>query len=137
MPLTTLSWRVVAMTPSGYVEGYRSLLADSGPMRFSGHPSNVQALREAGGIAAVRRLAWFNRGFMRARTSGDQLELADLRMGIEPDYFFRFVVAQRDGDAWQPLAPRQLNVERDFSGLWRDTWDRVLHGDAAAPRLKP
>lgn len=137
MPLNTLSWRVVAMTPNGYVEGYRSLLADRGPMRFAGHASNVQALREAEDIPAVRRLAWFNHGFMRARTTRGQLELADLRMGIEPDYFFRFIVARRDGNGWQPVAPRQLTVERDLRTLWRDTWDRVLDGDAVGPRLEP
>src|SRR5690606_22582055 len=45
MPLNTLLWRVVAMTPGGYVEGFRSLAADHGPMTFAGHASNVQALR--------------------------------------------------------------------------------------------
>ena len=48
MPFNTLLWRVVAMTPNGYVVGDRSLVADHGPMRFEGHASNVQALREAG-----------------------------------------------------------------------------------------
>ncbi|HLM52055.1 MAG TPA: metal-dependent hydrolase, partial [Pseudoxanthomonas sp.] len=36
-PLNTVLWRVVAMTPGGYVEGYRSLWADQGSMRFTGH----------------------------------------------------------------------------------------------------
>ena len=52
MPFNTLLWRVVAMTPNGYVVGDRSLVADHGPMRFEGHASNVQALREA---QAIRR----------------------------------------------------------------------------------
>ena len=34
MPFNTLLWRVVAMTPGGFVEGERSLVADEGPMRF-------------------------------------------------------------------------------------------------------
>src|SRR5690606_10483816 len=42
MPLNTLLWRVVAMTPDGYVEGYRSLVADRGPMRFRAYPSDVR-----------------------------------------------------------------------------------------------
>ena len=67
MPLNTLLWRVVAMTPNGYVIGERSLVADRGPMRFQGHASNTQALAQVRGLPAVRRLAWFNRGFMRAQ----------------------------------------------------------------------
>jgi len=131
-PLNTVLWRVVAMTPNGYVEGYRSLLADRGAMRFTGHPSNVQALQEASHVPAVRRLAWFNHGFMRAREIDGQLELADLRMGSEPDYFFAFVVAQRQVSEWRPIAPRQLTVKRDFDEVWNVTWERLRHGDAAA-----
>jgi D-tyrosyl-tRNA(Tyr) deacylase len=69
MPLNTLLWRVVAMTPGGYVEGFRSLAADRGAMRFVGHPSNVQALREAGEVPTVQRLVWFTHGFVQARVA--------------------------------------------------------------------
>jgi inner membrane protein len=51
MPFNTLLWRVVAMTPNGYVVGDRSLVADHGPMQFEGHPPTCR-LREA---QAIRR----------------------------------------------------------------------------------
>jgi inner membrane protein len=124
MPLNTLLWRVVAMTPSGYVEGFRSIAADRRTMRFRGHPSNTQALAEAADVPAVRRLTWFNHGFMQARVVGDELVLSDLRMGAEPDYFFRFAVA-RHGSDWQAIPPRQLPASRDAGALWRATWDRI------------
>src|SRR5690606_35839194 len=54
MPFNTLLWRVVAMTPQGYVVGDRSLWADHGPMQFQGYPSNVQVLRQAAGVPAVQ-----------------------------------------------------------------------------------
>jgi inner membrane protein len=118
MPLNTVLWRVVAMTPSGYVEGFRSLAVDDGPMRFTGHPSNVQSLREAGGIPAVQRLTWFNHGFERARVVDGTLEIDDLRMGSDPDYFFRFAVARREDGAWTAIAPRRLASTRDARKLW-------------------
>src|SRR3546814_3491957 len=68
-PLNTLLWRVVAMTPDGYVEGFRSLAADEGPMVFQGHRSNTQALAEAQDIPAARRLAWFNHGFIDRKST--------------------------------------------------------------------
>src|SRR5690606_27178601 len=80
-PFNTLLWRVVAMTPTGYVEGFRSLPADSGPMRFEEHRSDARALEDAAGIPAVDRLLWFNRGFMRAGQVERELVLSDLRMG--------------------------------------------------------
>lgn len=134
MPFNTLLWRVVAMTPQGYVVGDRSLWADHGPMRFTGHPSNVQALRQAAAIPAVARLQWFNRGFMRAQVRDGELVLSDLRMGLEPDYNFSFAVAREQGGRWAPIPPRQLRpVYRDAGGravleqrlaqVWRRIWN--------------
>ena len=108
MPFNTLLWRVVAMTPEGYVVGDRSLWADEGPMQFTGYPSNVQALRQIAEIPAAARLNWFNHGFMRAQVQDGELVLSDLRMGLEPDYNFNFAVAAGDGDGWRAIAPRQL-----------------------------
>src|SRR5690606_13911450 len=66
MPFNTLLWRVVAMTPEGFVEGEHSLVADTGPITFRHHVSDVEALAQVDGYPAVARLAWFNRGFMKA-----------------------------------------------------------------------
>jgi inner membrane protein len=114
------------MTPGGYVEGFRSLAADRGAMRFVGHPSNVQALREAGEVPTVQRLVWFTHGFVQARVVQDNLVLSDLRMGSEPDYFFRFAVAKRAGPAWQPMPVREVAAPpRDMSAMWQSTWTRI------------
>lgn len=136
-PFNTLLWQVVAMTPSGYVIGERSLVADTGPMTFRGYPSNVQALRqaEAAGIPAVRRLQWFNRGFMRARVVDGHLQLSDLRMGLEPDYTFTFAVARAEAGGWVATPPAQLRpayqgtqgramVKRRFAVMWDRIWQQ-------------
>jgi len=111
-PFNTLLWQVVAMTPSGYVIGERSVVADDGPMHFQGFPSNVQALREAADVPAVQRLTWFNRGFMRARVAEGRLQLSDLRMGLEPEYTFNFVVAEQVDGQWRAIVPEQLRSDR-------------------------
>ena len=140
MPFNTLLWRVVAMTPSGYVEAERSVLVDEGPLHFRGYPSNVQALREAAGIPAVRRLTWFNRGFMRAQVQAGQLVLSDLRMGMEPDYNFRFNVAEQRDGRWQAIAPVQQPWSMPISGwggvrqLLGAMWNRIRHPSAEPVR---
>jgi len=149
-PFNTLLWQVVAMTPSGYVIGERSLVADHGPMTFQGYPSNVQALRqaEAAGLPAVARLNWFNRGFMRARVVEGQLQVSDLRMGLEPDYTFTFAVARADGDRWSAIPPRQLRpsyeteqgkaqLKRRFAGLWQRIWTAPAAVDPARAHALP
>lgn len=142
MPFNTLLWRVVAMTPQGYVIGDRSLVADQGAMQFKGYRSDTQALGQVRGIEAVEQLAWFNHGFMRTQVVGNELVLSDLRMGLEPDYNFSFVVAERKGEAWQAIPPRQLQsayrapvapggLKQALSALWHRIWNEPASQDSA------
>ncbi|MBN8212655.1 MAG: metal-dependent hydrolase [Xanthomonadales bacterium] len=125
MPFNTLLWRVVAMTPDGYVEGERSLVADRGAMRFRAQPSDVAALREVADYEAVARLRWFNHGFMKAQERDGTLILSDLRMGLEPDYIFNFIVAKRNSPTWREIPPQQLTWPWNAAGRLRDMWGRI------------
>ncbi|WP_260954352.1 metal-dependent hydrolase [Pseudomonas citri] len=128
MPFNTLLWRVVAMTPEGYVVGDRSVVADRGQMHFAAHASDVEALRQASDIPAVKRLQWFNRGFMRAQVVDGRLVLSDLRMGLEPVYSFNFVVAEQVEGRWREIVPRSLGddyierVQRNTTAMWQRIW---------------
>ena len=125
MPFNTLSWRVVAMTPDGFVEGEHSLVGDSGPMVFRAHRSDVDALDGARGIPAVSRLLWFNHHFAKAEVVDGRLVLSDLRMGAEPDYTFRFAVAARDGNGWRAIPPEDpdwRHTKRMLGLMWQRIW---------------
>lgn len=138
MPFNTLLWRVVAMTPEGFVEGERSLVADHGPMRFRAHRSDAAALDATRGFPAVARLLWFNHHFVKAEVRDGRLVLSDLRMGSEPDYSFRFAVAAHGSkggaSGWREIPPQQLRFEwrsrRDLTSLWRRIWQAPV---ATAP----
>jgi len=132
MPFNTLLWRVVVMTPEGYLEGQYSVVADRGPVRFDAHPSDVEALHEVGGFDAVQRLQWFNRGFMRAREQDGRLVLSDLRMGLEPHYTFNFAVAERVDGAWVEIEPEQIRWRRgDVGGQLAAMWQRIWSAEPA------
>lgn len=135
MPFNILLWRVVAMTPSGFVEGERSLVVDRGAMTFREYPSDRHAMATVSDYSAVRRLAWFNHGFMKAEQRDGMLVLSDLRMGAEPDYSFRFVVAERDGERWREIPSRQKQwpweASRRLGGMWQRIWHAPV--DEAAP----
>lgn len=134
MPFNILLWRVVAMTPDGFVEGERSLVADRGPMQFHRYRSDVDALAAVRGYESVERLRWFNHGFMKAQRRGELLVLSDLRMGSEPDYSFRFAVARYNGKHWQEMPPMQLRwpweASRRLDAMWRRIW-------SASPESSP
>jgi inner membrane protein len=127
MPFNTLLWRVVAMTPQGFVEGEHSLVADRGPIRFRLHRFDVDALRQVRGFPSVARLLWFNHHFAKVEETGGRLVLSDLRMGAEPDYSFRFAVAERDGAGWRAIRVAQLRwpwqARRRLGAMWHRIWN--------------
>ena len=67
---------------------------------------------------------------MGATVVDGTLQLSDLRMGNEPDYFFRFTVAQRTGDGWTSIPPTQAPMARDIAETWNATWGRIWHEPA-------
>ena len=125
MPFNTLLWRVVVMTPEGYLAGQYSVVADRGPMRLHPQPANVAALDAVRGTPSVARLLWFNQGFMAAQEVDGKLVVSDLRMGVEPDFTFRFTVAQREGDTWKPIPPTQADWPTDAIRRLPEVWDRI------------
>lgn len=126
MPFTTLLWRVVVLTPGGYLEGERSLVADDGPMRFIEHRFERRLLDQAGGLWAVQRLLWFSQGFQRADVVDGELHLADLRMGQHPVFFFAHVVGRYEDGRWvaadNRAVPQPRVREGQLAGLWRRVW---------------
>lgn len=133
MPFNILLWRVVVLTPDGFLEGQRSLVADRGPMRFRAHDRGVADLEAVAGLPAVQRLAWFNHGFMKAWRDGDRLVLADLRMGAEPVYTFNFAVARDVAGAWRAIPPEQVRQPLDARRRLAAMWQRIWHEpDASA-----
>jgi len=139
MPFNTLLWRVVAMTPDGFVEGERSLVADRGAMQFRHYRSDVVALREVGTVQAVQRLQWFNHGFMKTEVREEGLVVSDLRMGAEPDYSFRFLVAERAGEGWRAVPPQQLRMpwesRRQLGAMWTRIWNEPPAASSAGGPL--
>jgi inner membrane protein len=140
MPFNILLWRVVAMTPDGFVEGERSLVADHGPMQFHRYRSDVDALEAVRDYASVERLRWFNHGFMKAHRRGELLVLSDLRMGAEPDYSFRFAVARETAHGWAPQPVEQLKwpweATRRLPAMWRRIWDSPSF-EPSTPTIEP
>ncbi|MEJ2274422.1 MAG: metal-dependent hydrolase [Woeseiaceae bacterium] len=111
----SLLWRIVVLTDEGYLEGFDSLLVDEDSLAFSEYPSDNQAMLAAADIWAVQRLRWFADDIVRADVVDGRLIITDLRMGQEPKYVFRHVVARRGNPHWKPIPP-----ERNTAVLDRD-----------------
>lgn len=123
-PLNSILWRVVVLTNDGYLEGFDSLFVDEDSMQFRSYPSDTASLVEASDIWAVARLRWFARDFLRVTVEDDHLIVADLRMGLEPNYVFTHVVAERGNPHWHEISAELLEFEFADRAL-DDTWARI------------
>ena len=75
---------------------------------------------------------------MRARVVDGRLVLSDLRMGLEPDYTFNFVVAEQADGQWRAIVPEQVRVDYRSPAARADAgrrlaalWQRIWHAPAA------
>ncbi len=133
-PFNILLWRVVAVTPDGYLEGFRSL-ADSGTQmafdRFERGEDLYAALKDN---RFVQRIAWFSHGFFKMADRAGQIVITDLRMGQEPNYSFNFVVAKHASPMVAVDPPLRFREQADVrSGLaW--LWRRARGEDIPPPR---
>ena len=129
-PFNTVLWRVVAVTPTQYLEGYRSLLDDGPRMRWMPHDRGAPLMASHGSQVGVARIAAFSQGFFRLRDEGGRLVVTDLRMGQDPYYTFSFEVgtlapAAAGGataltEHAQPIPLRaRPDLERGLPWLWQ------------------
>jgi inner membrane protein len=75
-PLNTLLWRVVVMDEEGYHEGYYSLFDQREILAFTLHPSRTELIAPLKDDWAVRRLAWFSKGFYRVDEGSVDLKVS-------------------------------------------------------------
>jgi len=66
-PFNTLLWRIVVMDDDGYHEGFRSLLDTGERVQLTYHGSRSDLVEPLRDQWAVRRLAWFSKGFYGIR----------------------------------------------------------------------
>lgn len=97
-PFNSLLWRVVAITPQGYAEGFYSLLDRDANIRFVEYPRGENIYGLVRGNWEVNRIAWFSHGYFKMEEQNGVISIADLRMGVEPYYSFTFDIARHSID---------------------------------------
>ncbi|MDT3687417.1 MAG: metal-dependent hydrolase [Pseudorhodoplanes sp.] len=131
-PLNTILWRVVAMTPQGYLEGFHSLLDRDRTITFESFPRDEKLYDLLRGNRHVDRIAWFTHGFFKISERDGRAIITDLRMGQEPYYSFNFVVAERQSPTFAFVPPRLFREIPDIGATAGWLWRRIL-GEAVPP----
>ena len=127
-PLNSILWRVVAMNGDDYQIGYYSLMDDAPRFDFRRYETAPGLLTDLQTHWPVQRLKWFTQGFYSVELVDNAVVISDLRMGVEPDYVFRFKVADWDGEKAVPRTstrlPEASGDERTdrLPALWQRIW---------------
>jgi inner membrane protein len=119
-------WRLVATTPSTYLEGYYSLLDDSPNIRWTVHQRGQALMASYGDEPSVRRIAAFSHGFSRLSEERGHLFVTDLRMGMEPYYTFHFDLGPIPTLTADRTAPRLQSQRPNISATLQWLWRRML-----------
>jgi inner membrane protein len=133
-PFTTVLWRIVALTPEAYLEGFHSLLDPPGAVHFDRFERGLSLYEALQDQAPVRQLAAFSKGYFKMQVQEGQVLMSDLRMGQEPHYAFTFRVA-RLSDGLEPLSrPESAGSRPEASAALAWWWRRLLGEPLPPPR---
>lgn len=129
----TLLWRVLVREDGAYREAYLSLLVDETPGPWRRFESADEWIPALAGDPAFERLRWFTHGYYGLRADAGALVLSDLRMGSEPAYVFRFVLARIEGEGLRPVASVQQHGLRPLGRALGWLLERVVTPGHALP----
>ncbi len=127
-PFTTFLWRIVGIHKNQYFETYFSLFDGKTPLFINHYPRNLELMRGLEEHPPVVKLRWFTRGYYAFSKVGDHIAITDLRMGAEPDYVFRFKVAEVGHPNPNPIKDERLKTSQDWRGLawiWKRIWKPI------------
>lgn len=125
-PFNSLLWRILAVDGTNYYEGFYSVLDDSAAIRFEQRPRALELIAPLHNSWSVQRLRWFTKDFYAAASIEHDLVITDLRMGLEPDYVFRFKVGETGNPHPRPTPTERVPSVRSFERLrwvYARIWD--------------
>lgn len=130
MPFNSLLWRGLAVDGERYINVYVSVLDDDEtPAPLHEHPRHAELAGALTDRRPVEQIAWFSRGFYALERKGDDILLCDLRMGVEPNYFFTFRIATLNSAMVEMHPPVRVPRRNDWSQLaW--LWRRIFYQSA-------
>lgn len=129
-PLTTLLWRVVAMSDGQYYISYASVFDSPEEVTINRYNTSPALLNDIKNEWGIKRLQWFTKGFYSVKEQQNKIVLSDLRMGMECYYVFNFAVGEKTNKGVQVSNFEKLNQRSNLSSLSK-VWDRIWNPDVS------
>lgn len=136
-PFNTVLWRLVATTPTQYLEGHYSLLDRNPGIVWSVHDRGAALMERHKEDPNVARMAAFTHGFYSVSQRDDRLYVTDLRMGQEPSYTFRFDLGTDAARANGGHRPTLEGFRPDIGVALPWLWRRIRGEQLPSPLVPP
>lgn len=121
----TLLWRIIAVNDQHYYEGFRSILENGYEWQFQQYDRGAELIAKTESLPAFKRIDWFTNGLFKLDKVGHRIVASDLRMGMDPAYFFRFSLAEDQGQKVKATTPNRVRVETNREQGVRWVWQRI------------
>ena len=129
-PFTTLYWKTIAIDCNRYINLYTSILGGDDAVTAYIHPRRSDLIACLSTNLRYQELSAFNKGIFSLDIEEGEVVMSDLRMGLSPNYVFRFAIAEVTDEGIKPLdLPSHKPVIRGVDG----DWDWVFAGIMGAP----
>lgn len=129
-PFNSLLWRVLVIDGDDYYEGFRSVFDQDDKFHFTRHNRHMSLQPLIHDLPAMQRLDWFTHGFYALEQQQNQIIATDLRMGIEPVYFFRYLFAEvSDNPGINAVQPQRIRSEQRAHSRLNWLWQRIWNED--------
>lgn len=126
----TLLWRIVVVDDKHYYEGFKSLLENNDTFQFKRYDRGAGLIHKTQNLAAYQRINWFTNGLFKLEKQGNVIVASDLRMGMEPSYFFRFRLAYDNGNGVHVTTPNRIRSENNrrvgVQWVWQRIWNPAV-----------
>jgi len=121
-PFNTALWRVIAVNGDRSFNLYVPVFRDPERATLYAYDRNLQLETCSVDDPRIRKVAQFSRGFYRLMLRDGEVSVADLRMGLTPNYAFRFVLGRLEQGKLVPAPTRRMeghgNVSEDLDWLF-------------------
>ena len=121
-PFNTALWRVIAVDGARNYNLYVPVFGGSERATLYAYGRDLPLDSCAVDDPRIAKVAQFSRGFYRLMLQGGEIVVADLRMGLTPNYAFRFVLGRLEDGKLVPAPARRLkgrgNIAEDLDWLF-------------------
>jgi len=114
-PFNSIYWRAIGIDGDRSFNLYMPVFGGPDTATFYAYDRNLSLVSCETDDPRVASVADFSNGYYRILVNDGEVSVADLRMGLTPNYAFRFTLGRLDGEKLAPLPTLRLEGRGDVA----------------------